>query len=200
MKAPGMILVLDNYDSFTWNLVDLLRRYEPEVKVLRNDEPGLARLLTQNPKGILISPGPGRPADSGICLELLKTVPSTIPVLGICMGMQAMAEATGGNLKYASEPMHGRTSPIRHNGKGLFRAVPNPTEIMRYHSLVVDPASLSPNWELTAHTENQELMAMRHNKLPWQALQFHPESILSPDGPKMISNWIMGLVSHSEIR
>ncbi|MCB9231734.1 MAG: aminodeoxychorismate/anthranilate synthase component II [Bacteroidia bacterium] len=184
-----MVLVLDNYDSFTWNLVDLLRRYLPEVVVKRNDEITCAEALSLSIRGLLISPGPGRPADSGICLEILGKISPEIPVLGVCMGMQVMAEATGGRLKHALEPMHGRTSLIQHDGRGVFHQVPNPTEIMRYHSLVVDPETLSPDWVISARTREGEIMGMRHLNLPWEAVQFHPESVLSMDGPGMVQNW-----------
>jgi len=184
-----LILIIDNYDSFTFNLVEFVRRYRP-VEVRRNDEVGLDIVSELRPAGVLISPGPGRPADSGISLPLVRAWHQQIPILGVCLGHQIIGEVCGASVVHAAEPVHGKTSPIRHQGKGLFRNLPNPLQVMRYHSLLLDPASLPPSLEVTATTDAEEIMGIRHKFYNLVGVQFHPESILTEAGEQMICNWL----------
>ncbi len=188
-----MVLIIDNYDSFTWNLVDLVRRGPYKVEVYRNDEITLEEVFHKDAKGILISPGPGRPEGSGVSVEIVDKLITTIPVLGVCLGHQLLGEAFGLELTYAPAPVHGKTSLISHDGKGLFKGVPNPTEVMRYHSLLLKDGNLPAELTITARTEHGEIMGIRHNFLNFAGLQFHPESILTPFGEQMIGNWLLSL-------
>lgn len=200
-----MIAVIDNYDSFTWNLVDLLRRSKHIVAVYRNDELTGTELLNLHPKGILISPGPGRPADSGISPEVLRLAidgPDSshggrkhgmVPVLGICLGHQLIGEHFGMQLLHGRAPVHGKTSPVFHHGKGLFEGLPSPFDAMRYHSLVLSGEAVPSELEVTAWTEAGEVMGIRHRNLPIAGVQFHPESILTAGGAKILANWIAEL-------
>jgi anthranilate synthase/aminodeoxychorismate synthase-like glutamine amidotransferase len=193
-----MIAVIDNYDSFTWNLVDLLRRTQQVVTVFRNDELTATELLSLHPKGILISPGPGRPADSGISPEVLRLAvgkPATlkyamIPILGICLGHQLIGEYFGMALLHGRVPVHGKTSAVFHDGEGLMQGLPSPFDAMRYHSLVLDGASVPAELEITAWTDSGEVMAIRHRSLPIAGVQFHPESILTVGGAMILTNWV----------
>ncbi len=184
-----MILVIDNYDSFTYNLVDLLKQ-QTEVKVCRNDEftPGL--VTEMNPSGILISPGPGRPEDSGMTPEVVATFLPRLPILGICLGHQLLGQLLGGAVIRAQTPMHGKTSLVQHDGKGIFAGLPNPMTVMRYHSLVLDPLSLPVQWRVQAVTPASEIMGIRHKMYNLVGLQFHPESVLTGGGEKLIRNWV----------
>ncbi len=183
-----MILLFDNYDSFTYNLLDLIKQLNLEVKVVRNDEYTLEEIIQFNPQAILISPGPGRPEQSGILMQLIDYYVDKVPMLGVCLGHQAIALHYGAKLVRALKPMHGKTSLLKHYNHPMFNNVPNDAEMMRYHSLVVE--SLPEELIATAHTEDQELMAFAHqNKLIW-AVQFHPESIMSENGPQIIRNWL----------
>ena len=188
-----MILVIDNYDSFTWNLVDLVRRGPYPVEVYRNDEITVEEVFHADPKGVLISPGPGRPADSGVSIEIVDKLIKTLPVLGICLGHQLLGEAFGMELVHAPVPMHGKTSEIRHDGEGLFQGVPNPTKVMRYHSLLLQKGPTPKDMAITAHTEEGEIMGIRHNFLNFAGLQFHPESILTDSGEQILRNWLNSL-------
>jgi anthranilate synthase component II len=189
-----MIVVIDNYDSFTWNLVDLLRRNKQLVVVYRNDEVTAAKVLGVHPKGILLSPGPGRPADSGISPELLRLAAGQIPILGICLGHQLIGEHFGMTLSHGDAPVHGKTSSVRHGGQGLFKGVPTPFEAMRYHSLVLDRDPLPESIMITAWTESGEVMAIQHRVMPIVGVQFHPESILTEGGGMIVGNWVSGLI------
>ncbi len=185
-----MILVVDNYDSFTFNLVQVLARLDPEVVVMRNDAESVPKLLARKPSRIVISPGPGRPEDAGVSCELILSS-GEIPLLGVCLGHQAIGHVFGGKVVRGERPMHGKTSEVTHSGGGLFRGVANPFTATRYHSLVVDPSSVPSELEVTAETGGV-IMALRHRTRPVAGVQFHPESILTPEGEKMLRNFVEG--------
>ena len=189
-----MIVVIDNYDSFTWNLVDLLRRGKQVVTVYRNDETTADDLLALSPKGILLSPGPGRPDESGISLEVLVKAAPTIPILGVCLGHQLIGQYFGMQLKHSPEPVHGKTHPVFHHNQGLFEGMSIPFAAMRYHSLVLSAESIPSDLEVTAWTETGEVMGIRHKNLHVQGIQFHPESILTEGGDLLLQNWTRQLV------
>ena len=188
-----MILVVDNYDSFTWNLVQLLRGVSGElrVEVVRNDACTVAEVLAMPLRGVVLSPGPGLPKDAGITLALVKTAPPSLPMLGVCLGHQAMAEAFGASVVRAPRTMHGRTSTLRHDGRGLFEALPRAFDVMRYHSWCVDPSTLPGELEATAFAEDDDvLMAMRHRTRPLESVQFHPESFASEWGTAIATRFV----------
>ncbi|KAB2956083.1 MAG: aminodeoxychorismate/anthranilate synthase component II [Thermoanaerobaculia bacterium] len=185
-----MILVVDNYDSFTWNLVQLLAMAGAEPEVVRNDAASVDELLARRPAGILISPGPGRPEEAGVCPPLLARRPA-LPVLGVCLGHQALAVSCGGAVVRAPAPRHGKTSMVSHRGEGLFAGVPSPFEATRYHSLHVEEGSLPSELEAVAWSADDGLlMGLRHRELPWWGVQFHPESVLTAAGPRLIGNFL----------
>ena len=184
-----MILIIDNYDSFTYNLVELVRRYQP-VEVYRHDEAGLDIVAERRPAGLLISPGPGRPEDSGISLPLVEAWHQQIPILGVCLGHQIIGKICGAAVVHAGQPMHGKTSLIYHTGTGIYRNLPNPMPVMRYHSLLLDPLTLPPQLEVTAKTSTEEIMGIQHKIHNLVGVQFHPESILTPAGAQMVRNWL----------
>jgi anthranilate synthase component 2 len=190
-----MLLMIDNYDSFTFNLVQYFGELGEDVRVIRNDEMTLAALRALRPSAIVISPGPGTPDDAGVSLEVLQRLGGEVPVFGVCLGHQAIGQAFGGKVIRARQIMHGKTSPIRHTGKGVFAGLPNPFEATRYHSLVVEQASLPDCLEVTAWTERadgaiDEIMGLRHRTLPIEGVQFHPESILTEHGHAMLRNFL----------
>ena len=182
-----MILVVDNYDSFTYNLVHLVAA-EAEVRVVRNDEVTVADVAAMAPRGVLISPGPGRPAEAGISEALVREL--RVPILGVCLGHQAIGEVFGGRIVHAPTLMHGKTSLIQHGGQGVFAGVADGFVATRYHSLVVDRASLPACLEVTAETADGVVMGLRHREWPVEGVQFHPESILTTEGPRLIANWV----------
>ena len=188
-----MILVIDNYDSFTYNLVQLLRMdplgARTGIEVLRNDAEPAAAMLAREPAGIVLSPGPGRPHKAGVCLELLR-LRSPVPILGVCLGHQALGDAFGAEVVPARELMHGKTSQVRHRSEGPFAGLPDPFEATRYHSLVVKEESLTDQLEALAWSEDGTLMGMRHRSLPYWGVQFHPESILTASGPGLLANFL----------
>ena len=185
-----MILMIDNYDSFTWNLVQMIEAAGTEVAVVRNDVETVASLLARGPAGIVLSPGPGRPEEAGVCLELLQTR-SAVPILGVCLGHQAMGVAFGATVERASRLMHGKTSPVRHGGQGVFAGLNDPFEATRYHSLAVREDTLGEDLEPIAWTtDDGTLMGMRHRELPYWGVQFHPESVLTVSGPKLMENFL----------
>lgn len=184
------ILVVDNYDSFTFNLVQQLGALNCKVIVKRNDELSLKEILKVNPDKILISPGPKKPEDSKISLEIIKEFGERIPILGVCLGHQAIALVFGGKVIKADKPAHGKTSKILHDNKKLFKDIPQNTDVMRYHSLIVEKESLSNEIEITAYTNDGIIMGIRHKTFSVEGIQFHPESILTPHGTKLISNWL----------
>ena len=190
-----MLLMIDNYDSFTYNLVQYLGELGQEVRVVRNDALDVAQIAALAPERIMISPGPGTPDDAGVSLQLLRTLGERIAVLGVCLGHQALGQAFGGRVVRAREIMHGKTSPIFHTGVGVFTGLPNPFEATRYHSLVVERASLPECLEITAWTQHadgsvDEIMGLRHRSLPLQGVQFHPESILTQHGHDLLRNFL----------
>ncbi|HXS04412.1 MAG TPA: aminodeoxychorismate/anthranilate synthase component II [Rhodanobacter sp.] len=190
-----MLLMIDNYDSFTYNLVQYLGELGQEVKVVRNDALDVAGIRALAPARIMISPGPGTPDDSGVSLGVLRELAGEIPVFGVCLGHQAIGQVFGGKVIRAKRIMHGKTSPVHHRGQGVFAGLPDPFEATRYHSLVVEQASLPECLEVTAWTENpdgsvDEIMGLRHRTLPVEGVQFHPESILTRHGHDMLRNFL----------
>lgn len=185
-----MILVIDNYDSFTYNLVQLLGGITPEIEVRRNDEISLAGVASLRPSHIVLSPGPGRPEDAGITVPLIREFSPSVPILGVCLGHQAIGLAFGGRVVHAPSLMHGRTSQVHHNGDPLFRGVMNPCTATRYHSLVIAQDGFPPELERIAETAEGVIMAVRHRKYPTVGVQFHPESILTDEGGIMLRNWM----------
>lgn len=185
-----MILVIDNYDSFVYNLVHYVEDLGGETEVHRNDSITVDGILKKKPKGVLISPGPGNPKQAGICIEFLRKAPADLPVLGVCLGHQAMGEAFGGDVISARAIMHGKTSEIRHRGRGLFRGLPSPLTATRYHSLAVKRETLPVDFEIDAETEDGEIMGMHHTSRPLFGVQFHPESIASQHGHALIGAFL----------
>ncbi|ECY7822143.1 aminodeoxychorismate synthase component 2 [Salmonella enterica subsp. enterica serovar Infantis] len=185
-----MILLIDNYDSFTWNLYQYFCELGAEVQVRRNDALTLAHIDALNPQKIVISPGPCTPNDAGISLAVIRHYAGRIPMLGVCLGHQAMAQAFGASVVRAGKVMHGKTSPVTHNGQGVFRGLPSPLTVTRYHSLIVDPATLPECFEITAWSETQEIMGIRHREWDLEGVQFHPESILSEQGHALLENFL----------
>ncbi|WP_288129300.1 aminodeoxychorismate/anthranilate synthase component II [Microbulbifer sp.] len=190
-----MILMIDNYDSFTWNIVQYLAELGADVVVKRNDEMSVADIDKLNPEKIVISPGPCTPNEAGISMDTIRTYAGRVPILGICLGHQSIGQVFGGRVVRAGEVMHGKTSPIIHNNLGVFSGLSNPFEATRYHSLVVEKGSLPDCLEVTAWTETEsgeidEIMGLRHRELPVEGVQFHPESILTQHGHDMLKNFL----------
>ena len=187
-----MIFLLDNYDSFTFNLYQALRELGEEVEVVRNDQITVAdieRKLHAIDR-IVLSPGPCTPAEAGISVELIQSLAGRVPILGVCLGLQSIAAAFGGRVVRAPSLMHGKTSPIYHSGKGVFAGLPSPFDATRYHSLVVERATLPAAFEVTAETDDGLIMGMRHREIALEGVQFHPESILTPEGPNLLANFL----------
>ena len=185
-----MILVIDNYDSFTYNLVQYLGELGADLKVYRNDKITVEQIKKMNPERIVISPGPGRPEDAGISVSLIKQLSNKIPTLGVCLGHQAIGFAFGGKIVQAKKLMHGKTSKVYHNKKDIFKSIDNPFEATRYHSLVIDRKTLPEPLELTAWTKDEEIMGVRHKNFPLWGVQFHPESILTKSGMAILKNFL----------
>lgn len=185
-----MILLIDNYDSFTWNLYQYFCELGAEVLVRRNDELTLAQIDALSPQKIVISPGPCTPDDAGISLDVIRHYAGKTPMLGVCLGHQAMAQAFGASVVRAAKVMHGKTSPITHTGQGVFQGLANPLTVTRYHSLVVAPETLPACFEVTAWSETQEIMGIRHREWDLEGVQFHPESILSEQGLQLLANFL----------
>jgi anthranilate synthase component 2 len=188
-----MILMVDNYDSFTYNLVQYLGELGAEVEVRRNDAITLAEIAERKPRGIVISPGPCTPKEAGISVPLIERFAGEIPILGVCLGHQAIGAALGGSIVRAASIMHGKTSPIHHDGRGVFRELANPFDATRYHSLVIDRDSVPPELVVSAWTESGEIMGVRHRRLPLEGVQFHPESILTLEGKRLLHNFLASL-------
>lgn len=185
-----MVVVLDNYDSFTYNLVQYLAELGAKIVVYRNDRLTVEELAELNPAALVISPGPGRPDEAGISVEAVRRLAPRVPILGVCLGHQAIAVAFGGRVGPAPELMHGKVSDVRHRGEGIYRGVPDPFEATRYHSLVVERADLPPDLEVTAWTEDGQVMGIRHRRFPVEGVQFHPESILTRPGKLILRNFL----------
>ncbi len=185
-----MILVIDNYDSFTYNLVQYLGELGAKIQVVRNDEITVDEILKRKPTHILISPGPCSPKEAGISVETIKELAGKIPILGVCLGHQSIGYAFGGDIVRAKKLMHGKTSEITHDGKGVFKGLPNPFRATRYHSLVIKKETLPECLEVTAQSEDGEIMGVRHKILPVEGVQFHPESILTESGKLLLKNFL----------
>lgn len=185
------VLIIDNYDSFTYNLVQAIAALEekPQVHVVRNDAATAESLANFSPTHLVISPGPGTPADAGISNEVLRHWAGRLPILGVCLGHQCIAEVFGGRVIRADRCMHGKTSQIHHDQQSLFQNLPNPFQAMRYHSLTVDVTSLDSDWIVSAHSETDEIMALRNTQLKLEGVQFHPESFLTPAGQLLLENF-----------
>jgi anthranilate synthase/aminodeoxychorismate synthase-like glutamine amidotransferase len=188
-----MLLMIDNYDSFTYNLVQYLGELRAEVVVRRNDAITLDEIDAMRPAGIVISPGPKTPREAGVSVPVIERFGGRIPILGVCLGHQSIGAAFGGDIVRAPRIMHGKTSPIHHDGRGVFRGLSNPFDATRYHSLVIDPATLPAELEVSAWTDAGEIMGVRHKRLAIEGVQFHPESILTLEGKKLLANFLADL-------
>ena len=184
------VLIIDNYDSFTWNLVHLIGPLVRSVEVVRNDETTPAAIRARGPDAIVLSPGPCTPNEAGICLDIISDLRDTIPLFGVCLGMQAIGQALGGDVVRAPVPMHGKVSEMRHAGCGLFQGLSGPFEATRYHSLIVARETCPAELEVTAETDDRLVMALSHRRLPVHGVQFHPESILTPEGEGLLRAFV----------
>jgi anthranilate synthase component 2 len=184
------VLIVDNYDSFTWNLVHLLGRETPRIDVVRNDEVTVDEILTGRPDAVVLSPGPCTPNEAGICLDLVRRGAETLPMFGVCLGLQAMGQAFGGRVVRAPIPMHGKVSTVRHDATGIFHGLDEPFAATRYHSLVVERDTCPDALAVTAESEDGLVMALAHRTLPVHGVQFHPESVLSRHGDTMVRNFL----------
>ena len=188
-----MILVIDNYDSFTFNLVQYLWELGATVEVFRNDKIDIAGIRDRRPEALVLSPGPCTPSEAGVCVPAIRELSGAVPILGVCLGHQAIGQAFGGRVVRAKRVMHGKTSPIQHDGSGIFSGVRAPLEGGRYHSLVVERDSLPPILRVTASSQDdEEIMAIAHREHPTVGVQFHPESVLTPDGKRLLANFLEG--------
>lgn len=188
-----MILLIDNYDSFSYNLYQLVGSIDPDIKVIRNDEMTIEEIRKLAPDRIILSPGPGRPEDAGVCIDAVKAFAGQIPILGVCLGHQAICQAYGATVTYARELMHGKQDEINVNNKSpIFSGLPGVIQGARYHSLAADPATIPDELMVTAHTDQGEVMAVSHKDAPVYGLQFHPESILTPKGEQILRNFLGG--------
>lgn len=185
-----MILVIDNYDSFTYNLVQQMGEMGADLQVIRNDQTTLAAIKAMNPSHIVISPGPGTPDDGGVSLDLIREMGANTPILGVCLGHQCIGQAYGGIVTRAGRLMHGKTSRVHHDNDPIFTDVPNPFVATRYHSLIVEEETMPESLTIIARTEEGEIMGMRHKEYPVMGVQFHPESILTTYGPRILQNFL----------
>ena len=190
MHPKDLVLVIDNYDSFTYNLVQYLGELGEDVMVRRNDEITLAEIAPLSPVAVVLSPGPGTPSDAGICKDLLVELGPTLPILGVCLGHQCLGEAFGGTVRRASQVMHGKVSLVTHAEQSVFRGIPSPFAATRYHSLVVDRENLPADLEVTAWTDDGTVMGLRHRQYPLAGVQFHPEAILTEHGHELLANFL----------
>ncbi|RYM06558.1 aminodeoxychorismate/anthranilate synthase component II [Sporolactobacillus sp. THM7-7] len=184
-----MILMIDNYDSFTYNLVQYMKMLDDDVRVFYNDALTVDKIRKMKPRAVCLSPGPGRPEDAGITLDVIGCLKGTVPIFGVCLGFQAIVEAFGGKIVKARQPMHGRQDAIRHDGKTIYRDLPNPQKVARYHSLVADRNSLPGELEISAENAEGEIMSVRHRSFPIEGVQFHPESIWTENGKRMVKHF-----------
>ena len=189
-----MILMIDNYDSFTYNLYQYVGIFTPDIKVVRNDEITIDEIEELDPDKIILSPGPKSPKEAGICMDVIKYFYKTKPILGICLGHQCIGEAFGGTVSYAKELFHGKQSMIEHSGNSIFTGIDSPIQVARYHSLAVQQEDLPDCLDVLARTEDGEIMAMRHRDYPIVGLQFHPESVFTQHGKRLIENFINGVM------
>jgi len=187
---PARLLLIDNYDSFTYNLVQAFLVLGAEVDVRRNDMITVADALASAPTHVCISPGPGTPYDAGVSMDVIRAFAGQVPIFGVCLGHQSIVEVFGGKVVRAGRLMHGKTSLVTHDGQGLFEGLPNPCEVGRYHSLIAQPESLPSHLEVTARTAEGEIMGVRHRELMIEGVQFHPESVLTPEGPQLMGNFL----------
>jgi para-aminobenzoate synthetase component 2 len=187
------VVVVDNYDSFTYNLVQYIETLGGECDVRLNDRVSVAEIRECKPHGVLLSPGPGNPDDAGVTLAVIEQLSAELPILGVCLGHQAIGQAFGGKVVRAPELMHGKTSGIEHDGRSIFRGLPSPFEATRYHSLIVEEAGFPEVLQVSARTAKGEIMALRHRSLPVEGVQFHPESILTDQGLRLMENWLASL-------
>jgi anthranilate synthase/aminodeoxychorismate synthase-like glutamine amidotransferase len=188
-----MIVVIDNYDSFTWNLVQYLGELGATLKVVRNDEQSVDAIGALGPEGIVISPGPGTPDQAGVSIEVIRRLGDSTPVLGVCLGHQAIGRAFGATVARAQRQMHGKTSAIHHDGRGVFQGLPDPFTATRYHSLAVIRDTVPPELEVSAWADDGEIMGVRHRSHPIEGVQFHPESILTAEGKRLLANFLSRL-------
>jgi anthranilate synthase/aminodeoxychorismate synthase-like glutamine amidotransferase len=184
------ILLIDNYDSFTYNLVQAFLVQGAEVDVHRNDAISVEAALSQGHSHLVISPGPGKPRDAGVSMSMIEAFAGRIPIFGVCLGHQSLVEVFGGRVVRAARLMHGKVSPVQHDGKGVFSGMAQDFQAGRYHSLIAEPESIPATLEVTAHTPEGEIMGVRHRSLPIEGVQFHPESVLTPEGPVMMGNFL----------
>ena len=187
------VLVIDNYDSFTFNLVQYLGELGATTRVVKNDEIDVPGILSDGANGVLVSPGPCTPNEAGVSLACIAEVSGKLPILGVCLGHQSIGQAFGGKVVRAGRLMHGKTSPILHDGRSIFHGLPSPFEATRYHSLLVERATVPDTLEISAWTAEGEIMGLRHKTLPVEGVQFHPESVLTPFGKQLIANWLGSL-------
>ena len=185
-----MILMIDNYDSFTYNLVQAFRELGADMQVVRNDEIDVDGIRARAPSALILSPGPGNPDSAGVTLEAIKAFAGQIPLFGVCLGHQSIAQAFGGRIIHAKKLMHGKTSPIHHDGRGVFAGLPQNFAAMRYHSLAVERGTLPACFEISAEAEDGEIMGLRHKTLPIESVQYHPESIGTPEGMRQMRNFL----------
>lgn len=193
-----MLLIVDNYDSFTFNLYQMLGALHPRIEVVRNDRITVDEVAAAGFEGIVLSPGPGRPEDSAVCIDILEQLEGTLPILGVCLGHQAICQVRGARVERGPVPVHGKPSEVRHDGRGLFEGLQQPFIAGRYHSLVVAEDSLPEELEVTARTDDRQVMAVRHRSNPTWGVQFHPESILSPEGDVLLKNFLKLMERHHE--
>ena len=185
-----MILMIDNYDSFTWNLVQAFRTLGADMEVVGNDEVDVAGIAARAPSAIVLSPGPGNPDSAGVTLEAIRAFAGKVPLFGVCLGHQSVAQAFGARIVHAKRLMHGKTSPVSHDGRGVFAGLPQGFAAMRYHSLAVDRASLPDCLEVSAEADDGEIMGLRHRTLPIETVQYHPESVGTPEGMRQMKNFL----------
>ena len=185
-----MILLIDNYDSFTFNLYQLMSSLDAQVEVVRNDQIDIGSIEALDPEAIVISPGPGTPSGAGISKEVIRHFAPHKPILGVCLGHQCIAEAYGGLITSAPELMHGKSSAVYHDGHGVFEGLDSPIDAIRYHSLALEPSTVPECIEVTAQTANGTIMGLRHREFDVEGVQFHPESVMTPSGPRLMANWL----------
>jgi anthranilate synthase/aminodeoxychorismate synthase-like glutamine amidotransferase len=193
----GTILVIDNYDSFTWNLVQEMGELGADLEVVRNDATTVDEIAALAPAGIVLSPGPGRPEDAGISCDLVRRLGPHTPILGVCLGHQVIGVVYGATIGRAPTIMHGKTSEISHDGRGVFAGAPDPFVATRYHSLVIEPDSVPPELDVTARKSDGVIMGVRHHAHPVEGVQFHPESVLTIEGPRLLANYLVGVARAS---